>query len=163
MQACYVYILKKKVMELPHQYLPIHFGKMDFICQVYALYMCNFELHHFTNFVSSCRYRVGHAGTSQARATRRPTNLDLWNLRASMSNAYEEVKDDVDDVKAILQLNEQFSQIVSLRYRTESFQWFSHVTEYMWCSPRLPSWTLNSLYVTSLDLHRRAGQSYYPN
>lgn len=63
----------------------------------------------------SCKYKVGHAGKSEAGATNKPTNLEFGNLRASMSKAYKDMKDDVDDVKALLQLNKQFSQTVSLR------------------------------------------------
>lgn len=46
-----------------------------------------------------------------------------------MSKAYEKAKDDVTDVKALLQLNEKFSQTMSLRRanQTESFQHLSHV------------------------------------
>lgn len=79
----------------------------------------------------SYKYRVGHsgAGTSQTGATSGPTHLDLRNLRASMSKAYEDAKGDVADVKALIQLNEQFSQPVSLRRasRAVSFQHASHV------------------------------------
>lgn len=62
------------------------------------------------------RYRVGHSGdgTSQTNTTSRPTHLDLWNLRASMSRVYEDTTDDVNVVKALLRLNEEFLQQASL-------------------------------------------------
>lgn len=103
-----LYMLKKKkVMELPEHYI-------------------------LSRWTLSGRYRVGRtdAGTSQTGTTTgRPTQLDLWNLRAAMSKAYEDAKEDPNDIKTLLHLIEQFLEKVSLRRASQrnSDQHQSHV------------------------------------
>lgn len=83
-------------------------------------------------------------------ATSGPNPLHMWNLRASISIVYVDANDGANDVKALLHLNEQLSQTMSLRRacQTESFQ--------ILCGrPRLSSWTPSSLYVIHLNLLRQ--------
>lgn len=72
---------------------------------------------------------MGHSGaeTSLTGATSGLTHSDLCKLRASMNKAYEDAKVDAIDVKALLLLNEQFSQPLSLR-RASQAALFQHLS-----------------------------------